>query len=79
MIEVVESQKEGYESDYEEECEILDADQNNPELALLKDEDEHKQIKEAGKNSKNTTGDGNNTPNKEKESSILSSGTVMVI
>ena len=78
LIEVVESQKEGYESDYEEECEILDADQNNPELALLKDEDEHKQIKEAGKNSKNTTGDGNNTPNKEKESSILSSGTVMV-
>ena len=78
LIEVVESQKEGYESDYEEECEILDVDQNNPELALLKDEDEHKQIKEAGKNSKNTTGDGNNTPNKEKESSILSSGTVMV-
>ena len=66
-------------ANYEEDCEILDVDQNNPELTILKDEDEHKQINEAGKNSKNTTGDGNNTPNKEKESAILSSGTVMVI
>ena len=80
LIEVVESQKEGYESDYEEECEILDDDQNNPELTILKDEtDESKKIKEAGKDSKNSTGDGNNTPKKEKESSRLSSGTVVVI
>ena len=47
LIEVVESQKEGYESDYDEECEILGDDQHNPQLAISENEEEKRPMKDA--------------------------------